>query len=157
MAYRLARSGYMKSFEGSWDIEPLHIPVSDAGGVPLVASNVTLQQTIQPAFRLPPPISSYVRGISATATQRMMADLLTEASRIREGRSAEEDGSGEHIPDHGLREMRGHHGHQHSHKGQNDSGQPSDACVPSGQQIHDTQGRQQIVRGRRRGPKRKKF
>ena len=149
MAYRLAKSGYMKSFEGTWDIEPLHIPVADGGGVPLVASNVTLQQNIQPAFRLPPPISSYVRGISATATRRMLADLLIEASRIREGRSAEEGGSGEDASQHSQGELRGPHGHENE----------SEQAV-GGQRIHDSherQGRQQLVRGRRRGPNRKNF
>ena len=148
MAYRLAKSGYMKSFEGSWDIEPLQVPVADGNGGPLVASNVTLRQNIQPAFRLPPPISSYVRGISATATRKMLADLLTEASRIREGRSAEEGGSGEDVSHHSLRELRGHHGHQ------NESEQVSGQRIHD---IHDREGRQELVRGRRRGSNRKNF
>lgn len=124
IAYRLAQGGFMKLFEGNWEIEPLLVkskqpppivppnPKSNKNRTPhtllpppnlveeiegptkveeiegplRMAAKVTLRQRLQPAVSLPPPISGYVRGISASATRSMLADLQEEARRLREGR-----------------------------------------------------------------------
>lgn len=44
---------------------------------------VTLEQLIQPAIVPPPPISWYLRGITARTTEMLIHDLLAEAARIR--------------------------------------------------------------------------
>ena len=48
-----------------------------------MGSKVTLQQILQPAIIPPPPISWYLRGITARTTEMLINDLLAEAARIR--------------------------------------------------------------------------
>eukprot|EP00850_Spirogloea_muscicola_P021330 SM000245S08169 [mRNA] locus=s245:102638:105632:+ [translate_table: standard] len=157
--YKLAQAGFMKSFEGTWKIEPYvlpaapdslappgsrssatsppaqqHISMTSApsgihvsttaattsstaaaphhgGGEaaaagdrradlpesteareqppqPKVASVLTLSQVVQPSIIPPPPISWYIRGITADTTRTMLADLQAAARRIREGQVA---------------------------------------------------------------------
>jgi len=99
MTYQLARQGFMKQFDGSWKVEPLHI---DANGSPApenaadrVASMVYLQQVVQPAVVPPPPFKGYVRGITTRTTETLLQDLQAEGKRLREssfdGDNAEKD------------------------------------------------------------------
>eukprot|EP00246_Nothoceros_aenigmaticus_P004235 TRINITY_DN15687_c0_g1_i1.p1 TRINITY_DN15687_c0_g1~~TRINITY_DN15687_c0_g1_i1.p1 ORF type:complete len:323 (+),score=53.47 TRINITY_DN15687_c0_g1_i1:226-1194(+) len=93
--YRLSQEGFMKKFEGSWKIEPVFVDlddtsVSSASTPGRVASLVKLHQDLQPALVPPPPISWYVRGITAKATERLLLDLQVEAKRLREGSTLDE-------------------------------------------------------------------
>lgn len=98
--FRLAKEGFMKKFEGSWKLEPLFVDQeacviskpttleeyeSCSDGKGRVASLIKLQQLVQPALVPPPPISWYVRGITARTTEMMVEDLQAEVKRIREG------------------------------------------------------------------------
>lgn len=100
MKFRLAKEGFMKKFEGSWTLEPLFVDQegciiskpttleeyeSCSHGKGRVASLIKLQQLVQPALVPPPPISWYVRGITARTTEMMVEDLQAEVKRIREG------------------------------------------------------------------------
>eukprot|EP00252_Welwitschia_mirabilis_P025304 TRINITY_DN7842_c0_g2_i1.p1 TRINITY_DN7842_c0_g2~~TRINITY_DN7842_c0_g2_i1.p1 ORF type:complete len:326 (+),score=77.09 TRINITY_DN7842_c0_g2_i1:168-1145(+) len=99
MNFSLAKEGFMKKFEGCWKLEPLF--VDEHVCTPLkpstmeeyeacsnrrgrVGSRIHLQQYIQPSFIPPPPISWYVRGITAKTTEMLIEDLQAEAKRIRE-------------------------------------------------------------------------
>lgn len=102
--YRLAKTGFMKRFEGTWKIEPLFIddsgaPVqAPASGTERVASVVTLQQLWQSVIIPPPPFGGYVRGITTRTTVEMMQELQTEARRLREG-SASDDRQDAVVPE----------------------------------------------------------
>ncbi|KAG0561944.1 hypothetical protein KC19_9G105000 [Ceratodon purpureus] len=95
--YRLAKTGFMKRFEGTWKIEPLYIDESGAhvqapeSGTERVASVVTLQQLWQSVIVPPPPFGGYVRGITTRTTVEMMQELQTEAKRLREGTTLDDD------------------------------------------------------------------
>ncbi|GAQ85837.1 hypothetical protein KFL_002570050 [Klebsormidium nitens] len=87
MKYKLAKSGFMKNFEGSWEIEPHnYLSPNSKDGVEGTASMVTIRQNIQPAMVPPPPFSGYVRGITVQATRDLLRDLQHEAERIRLGK-----------------------------------------------------------------------
>ncbi|KAG0489226.1 hypothetical protein HPP92_008041 [Vanilla planifolia] len=96
--FKQGKSGFMERFEGTWRVEPLFIDEelcsshkpkswteyeSCSRGKGRVGSIVSLEQLIQPAFLPPPPISWYLRGITARTTEILMQDLLAEAQRIR--------------------------------------------------------------------------
>lgn len=89
--YKLAKTGFMKRFEGTWKIEPLFLDDSGAPvqvherGTERVASMVTLQQIWQPMIIPPPPFGGYVRNISTKTTTDMIQELQAEAKRLREG------------------------------------------------------------------------
>ncbi|GLT50355.1 hypothetical protein SLA2020_238450 [Shorea laevis] len=100
MKFKQVKTGFMKKFEGCWRLEPIFVDenicfpfkpkswadyTSCTGGKGRVGSKVTLEQLIQPALVPPPPISWYVRGITAKTTETMITDLIAEAARIREG------------------------------------------------------------------------
>lgn len=100
MKFHLAKEGFMKKFEGSWRLEPLFVDQeacviskpttleeyeSCSHGKGRVASLIKLEQLVQPALVPPPPISWYVRGITARTTEMMVEDLQAEVKRIREG------------------------------------------------------------------------
>ncbi|KAI3912177.1 hypothetical protein MKW92_005364 [Papaver armeniacum] len=98
MKFKQVKTGFMERFEGCWKVEPLFVdekmcfPVKPktwadydvcTGGKGRVGSIVTLQQLVQPAIVPPPPISWYLRGITAKTTEMLILDLLTESARIR--------------------------------------------------------------------------
>ncbi|KAG6555303.1 hypothetical protein Mapa_003346 [Marchantia paleacea] len=88
LKYDLAKVGFMKKFEGSWEIQPLYIDMddgSDSRG--RIASLVHLQQVVQPAIMPPPPFVRYIRGITTRTTEKMLEDLQEEGRRLREGRA----------------------------------------------------------------------
>lgn len=99
MKFTQVKTGFMKKFEGCWRVEPLFVDAkschpfkpktwedyySCTGGKGRVGSRVSLEQLIQPALVPPPPISWYLRGITAKTTEMLIHDLLAEAARIRE-------------------------------------------------------------------------
>ncbi|KAL3677682.1 hypothetical protein R1sor_020638 [Riccia sorocarpa] len=87
LKYNLAKEGFMKRFEGSWNIQPLYVDMdagADARG--RIASLVHLQQVVQPAMMPPPPLAGYVRGITRRQTEKLLEDLQEEGRRLREGR-----------------------------------------------------------------------
>lgn len=98
MKFKQVKTGFMKRFEGCWVIEPLFVDEklcfpfqpktwedyhSCTRGKGRIASMVSLEQLIQPAIVPPPPISWYLRGITARTTEMLIHDLLAEAARIR--------------------------------------------------------------------------
>ncbi|XP_010427823.1 PREDICTED: uncharacterized protein LOC104712594 [Camelina sativa] len=98
MKFKQVKSGFMKRFEGSWQVKPLFVDehMCDrlkpktldeynrcTGGKGRIGSKVTLDQLIQPAIVPPPPISWYLRGITAKTTEMLIYDLLAETTRIR--------------------------------------------------------------------------
>ncbi|CAN8235754.1 unnamed protein product [Cochlearia groenlandica] len=100
MRFKQVKSGFMKRFEGSWKVKPLFVDEDMCdrlkpktveeynrctGGKGRIGSKVTLNQLIQPAVVPPPPISWYLRGITAKTTEMLIHDLLAETARIRRG------------------------------------------------------------------------
>uniref|UniRef100_M4DI89 DUF220 domain-containing protein n=1 Tax=Brassica campestris TaxID=3711 RepID=M4DI89_BRACM len=98
MRFKQVKSGFMKRFEGNWKVKPLFVDehMCDrlkpktleeyeqcTGGKGRVGSKVTLDQLIQPAIVPPPPISWYLRGITAKTTEMLIHDLLAETAKIR--------------------------------------------------------------------------
>ncbi|TKY58653.1 hypothetical protein E2542_SST15722 [Spatholobus suberectus] len=104
MKFKQTKTGFMKKFEGCWKVEPLFVdeaicypfkPVTKEDynactrGKGRIGSKVSLQQILQPAIVPPPPISWYLRGITARTTEMLINDLLAETARIRGGYEAE--------------------------------------------------------------------
>ncbi|CAH2066572.1 unnamed protein product [Thlaspi arvense] len=113
MRFKQVKSGFMKRFEGSWKVQPLFVDehMCDrlkpktleeynkcTGGRGRIGSKVTLDQLIQPAIVPPPPISWYLRGITAKTTEMLIHDLLAETARIRK-RLATGETEESHSPD----------------------------------------------------------
>ncbi|KAE8698909.1 Pantothenate kinase 2 [Hibiscus syriacus] len=59
-----------------------------SGGKGRIGSKVRLNQLVQPAIVPPPPISCYIRGITAKTTEMLVNDLLAEAARLTGGNQA---------------------------------------------------------------------
>ncbi|CAL0330974.1 unnamed protein product [Lupinus luteus] len=104
MKFKQIKTGFMKKFEGCWRVEPLFVdeatcfpfkPLTKEDyntctrGKGRIGSKVTLQQVLQPAILPPPPISWYLRGITARTTEMLIIDLLAETARIRGGYETE--------------------------------------------------------------------
>ncbi|CAN4087531.1 unnamed protein product [Withania somnifera] len=98
MNFKQVKTGFMKKFEGRWKVEPLLVDedlchpfkpktltdyISYTKGKGRIGSTVSLDQLIQPAIVPPPPISWYLRGITAKTTEMIITDLVTEAAKIR--------------------------------------------------------------------------
>lgn len=94
--YYLSKQGFMKKFDGQWTIKPVYVDAPHCAALPSpeddpvclssrVASEVNLKQTVQPKLIPPPPVSWYVRGISAKQTEILIEYLQIEAKRLREG------------------------------------------------------------------------
>lgn len=98
MKFKLIKSGFMKRFEGCWKVEPIFVDeklcdrfktrtledyITCSKGKGRLASKVSLEQLVQPAIVPPPPISWYLRGITARTTEMIVGDLVAEAARIR--------------------------------------------------------------------------
>ncbi|KAG5001688.1 hypothetical protein AAZX31_08G276300 [Glycine max] len=104
MKFKQTKAGFMKKFEGCWRVEPLFVdeamchpfkPVTKedyyacARGKGRIGSKVSLKQTLQPSIVPPPPLSWYLRGITARTTEMLINDMLAETARIRGGYEAE--------------------------------------------------------------------
>ncbi|OMO78252.1 hypothetical protein CCACVL1_14545 [Corchorus capsularis] len=100
MKFKQVKSGFMKKFEGHWRVQPVFVDekicfpfkpktwaeyCSCTAGKGRVGSRVRLDQLIQPAIIPPPPISWYLRGITAKTTEMLVQDLLAEAARLKGG------------------------------------------------------------------------
>ncbi|KAM5566803.1 hypothetical protein ABKV19_015098 [Rosa sericea] len=98
MKFKQVKTGFMERFEGCWRVEPLFVDEktcfpfkpttwadyhSHTGGKGRIGSKVSLDQLIQPSIVPPPPISWYLRGITAKTTEMLINDLLAETARIR--------------------------------------------------------------------------
>ncbi|KAF3676249.1 hypothetical protein FXO38_04355 [Capsicum annuum] len=98
MKFTQVKTGFMERFEGRWKVEPLLVDehlchpyrpktladyISCTKGKGRIGSTVSLDQLIQPAIVPPPPISWYLRGITAKTTEMIITDLVAEAARIR--------------------------------------------------------------------------
>ncbi|KAL9664536.1 hypothetical protein QQ045_019940 [Rhodiola kirilowii] len=98
MKFKQVKTGFMEKFEGCWKVEPLFVdeklcyPLkpktvaqyeSCSKGRGRIGSKVTLQQLIQPSVVPPPPISWYLRGITARTTEMLINDLHAEAAGLR--------------------------------------------------------------------------
>jgi len=104
MKFKQTKTGFMKKFEGCWRVEPLFVdeamchpfkPMTKEDynactrGKGRIGSKVSLEQILQPAIVPPPPISWYLRGITARTTEMLINDMLAETARIRGGYEAE--------------------------------------------------------------------
>lgn len=104
MKFKQTKAGFMKKFEGCWRVEPLFVdeamchpfkPVTKEDynactrGKGRIGSKVSLKQTLQPSIVPPPPLSWYLRGITARTTEMLINDMLAETARIRGGYEAE--------------------------------------------------------------------
>ncbi|XVE92409.1 hypothetical protein REPUB_Repub01dG0094600 [Reevesia pubescens] len=104
MKFKQVKTGFMKKFEGHWRVEPVLVDektcfpfkpktwaeyCSCTGGKGRIGSKVSLDQLIQPAIVPPPPISWYIRGITAKTTEMLINDLLAEAARLTGGGDSE--------------------------------------------------------------------
>eukprot|EP00249_Psilotum_nudum_P015486 c25350_g1_i2 orf=91-867(+) len=98
--YHLSRKGFMKRFEGFWEIRPLYVDLPHCALIPSpendpecssgkIASQVHLVQRVQPMLIPPPPLSWYVRGITVRVTELLIEDLQAEAKRLREGEAGQ--------------------------------------------------------------------
>ncbi|KAH7276813.1 hypothetical protein KP509_39G023000 [Ceratopteris richardii] len=96
LKYHLAKEGFMKKFEGTWEVKPVYVDAPHCGLLQnpeseqlctrsRVASEIHFQQVVQPIVVPPPPISWYVRGITKKQTESLLEDLQAEAKRLREG------------------------------------------------------------------------
>ncbi|XP_024519125.1 uncharacterized protein LOC112342091 [Selaginella moellendorffii] len=90
VSYKLAKEGFMKRFEGTWEIKPFYVD-GEPGEAGRVASLVNLHQEVQPVLIPPPPVSWYVRGITTKTTEMMIGDLQAEGKRIREGNEDDDE------------------------------------------------------------------
>ncbi|GMH26111.1 hypothetical protein Nepgr_027954 [Nepenthes gracilis] len=99
MKFKQVKAGFMKKFEGCWKVEPIFVDEevcfpfkpktmadyhSCTQGKGRIGSRVSLQQLLQPAIVPPPPISWYLRGITARTTEMLINDLIAESARIKE-------------------------------------------------------------------------
>lgn len=106
MKFKQVKTGFMERFEGHWKVEPLLVDehlchpfkpktladyISYTKGKGRIGSTVSLDQLIQPAIVPPPPISWYLRGITAKTTEMIITDLVAEAARIRGSSSNNDD------------------------------------------------------------------
>ncbi|KAJ3683398.1 hypothetical protein LUZ60_013625 [Juncus effusus] len=97
--FKQGRTGFMKKFEGCWEIEPIFIDDSqncvNYQNTPQkrleemeckmrVGSSVSLSQLVEPSIVPPAPISWYLRGITAKTVETLVVDLLSETKRLRE-------------------------------------------------------------------------
>jgi len=74
--FRLGRPGFMRVFEGSWQIMPLETKA----GRPM--SQVALYQTLKPTIpALVPNKAFFIRQFTKKVTEGMVEDLRTEAAR----------------------------------------------------------------------------
>lgn len=104
LKFRQIKTGFMKRFEGCWRVEPLHVDEMMCApfrpktwqeydactrGKGRIGSVVSLEQIIEPAIIPPPPISWYLRGITARTTEMLIHDLCEETARIRGGFESE--------------------------------------------------------------------
>ncbi|KAH1198183.1 hypothetical protein AAZX31_18G128500 [Glycine max] len=104
MKFKQTKAGFMKKFEGCWRVEPLFVdeamchpfkPVTKEDynactrGKGRIGSKVSLEQILQPSIVPPPPLSWYLRGITARTTEMLINDMLAETARIRGGYEAE--------------------------------------------------------------------
>ncbi|GAB4839783.1 hypothetical protein Ancab_020493 [Ancistrocladus abbreviatus] len=98
MKFKQVKAGFMKKFEGCWRVEPVFVDeevcspfkpktLSDyyscTQSKGRIGSRVSLEQLLQPAIVPPPPISWYLRGITARTTEMLVSDLIAEAARIK--------------------------------------------------------------------------
>jgi len=98
MKFRQLKPGIMKRFEGFWRLEPIYVDekicmpfkpktLSDyemcTGGKGRIGSRVILEQLLQPAIVPPPPLSWYLRGITAQTTETLLNYLFEEVDRIK--------------------------------------------------------------------------
>ncbi|KAM7251158.1 hypothetical protein ACFE04_023041 [Oxalis oulophora] len=98
MKFSQVETGFMEKFEGCWRVSPLFVDEkmcfpfkpktfadyqSCTKGKGRIGSTVTLDQLVQPAIVPPPPISWYLRGITAKTSEMLVNDLLVETARIR--------------------------------------------------------------------------
>eukprot|EP00250_Pteridium_aquilinum_P013169 c21177_g1_i1 orf=413-1393(-) len=95
LKFHLAKEGFMKKFEGTWDVKPVYVdsphcellespeddPVCSRSRI---GSKVHFRQVLQPILVPPPPVAWYVRGISRRQTETLIEDLQAEAKRLRE-------------------------------------------------------------------------
>ncbi|TYH88560.1 hypothetical protein E1A91_D01G185000v1 [Gossypium mustelinum] len=104
MKFEQVNTGFMKKFEGQWRIEPIFVDeetcfpfkpktlaeyCSCSEGKGRIGSKVSLDQLVQPAIVPPPPISWYLRGITAKTTEMLIHDLVAEADRLTGGRRSD--------------------------------------------------------------------
>ncbi|KAI5064821.1 hypothetical protein GOP47_0019516 [Adiantum capillus-veneris] len=100
LKYRLAKEGFMKKFEGTWDVKPVYVDaphcevLENPDDEPScrssrVASEIHFRQVLQPILVPPPPVSWYIRGITRKQTEFLLEDLQLEAKRLREGNERE--------------------------------------------------------------------
>ncbi|KMZ70520.1 hypothetical protein ZOSMA_19G01080 [Zostera marina] len=90
--FKLVKSGFMKQFEGYWDLQPISVDEESETLTDYhrhtrrkgrVATVVRVDQLVQPSIIPPPPISWYVRGIMVKTIEMLINDLLAEAARVR--------------------------------------------------------------------------
>ncbi|KAH1122529.1 hypothetical protein J1N35_005689 [Gossypium stocksii] len=108
MKFEQVNTGFMKKFEGQWRIEPIFVDeetcfpfkpktlaeyCSCSGGKGRIGSKVSLDQLVQPAIVPPPPISWYLRGITAKTTEMLIHDLVAEADRLTGSRRSDSETS----------------------------------------------------------------
>ncbi|KAG7655317.1 hypothetical protein ISN44_As01g024000 [Arabidopsis suecica] len=98
--YMKRKMMFMKSFEGSWKVEPIYVdskrlckqmkPKSReeyhkcSGGQGKIASKVKMNQTFQPSFPFNlPPLSWYIRDITIKITKALIQDLQDMGAKLR--------------------------------------------------------------------------
>lgn len=75
--FQLAKAGFMRSFNGQWGVKPF---MTKEGSY---ASEVNLQQQVQPALIPPGPLAGYVVGIMENQVRTVFRDLCTEATSVQ--------------------------------------------------------------------------
>eukprot|EP00884_Botryococcus_braunii_P006035 jgi/Botrbrau1/15432/Bobra.43_2s0057.1 len=124
LEFQLKEAGFMKDFAGKWTMEPFTQDTLDHIYGPAKpelswfspvralrtlshfmphrseASLITLEQSVQPAVHVPPPLDRFLRGIAASQVKSMLTDLRAEVKRLK---AEEQDKrlSHHHSPAHG--------------------------------------------------------
>lgn len=92
----------LRSFGGRWTVHPqpseccAHL--SSVSGGHGACSLLTLEQIMQPALPLPPPLGSVLNQLACKQLRGIFADLQREAARINSGRPTLWSPSGQQPP-----------------------------------------------------------
>ncbi|KAG0578506.1 hypothetical protein KC19_4G028000 [Ceratodon purpureus] len=80
VSYKLNEPGFLKMFNGYWDVEPRMV-----NGKPM-GCNVVVTQEVLPSMLPPGPLASYVSRILGNQVKAVLQDLSVEAERVQQSR-----------------------------------------------------------------------
>ncbi|KAL4451221.1 hypothetical protein ABPG77_009293 [Micractinium sp. CCAP 211/92] len=89
-----SRFNPLHTFQGRWRVQPqpaercaqAHRDTSQAAGSGDACCELTIEQELQPAVWLPPPLGGLLRQLACSQLRGVFQDLQTEAAKINAGR-----------------------------------------------------------------------